>query len=134
MLRTLISKKLDSEERRLGVPLDYLRHMLRVSLRSFWTFTRILPISEHRRALPAAPYSIARMVATRDADCGTCLQIEVNLALAAGVDRALLRAVLESHPAAPAGRPGRGLPVRRGGGNRLGRRGGAAAGAGRAVG
>ncbi len=100
MLRALISKKLDSEERRLGVPLDYLRHILRVSLRSFWTFSRILPISEHRRALPPEPYYVARMVATRDADCGTCLQIEVNLALAAGVDRALLRAVLDSQPAA----------------------------------
>jgi alkylhydroperoxidase family enzyme len=98
MLRALISKKLDAEERRLGVPLDYLRHILRVSLRSFFTFARIVPIAEHRKALPPAPYHVARLVATRAEDCGTCLQIEVNLARRDGVPAEMLRAVLERAP------------------------------------
>lgn len=104
MLRALISKKLDAEERRLGVPLDYLRHILRVSLRSFFTFAKIMPISEHRKVLPPEPYYVARMVATRDEDCGTCLQIEVNLARKDGVAEEILRAVLDRAPESlPAG-------------------------------
>ncbi len=100
MLRALIGRKLDAEERRMGVPLDYLRHILRVSLRSFFTFARIVPISEHRKVLPPEPYYVARMVATRDADCGTCLQIEVNLARREGVAPELLRAVLDRETSA----------------------------------
>ena len=104
MLRALISRKLDAEEHRLGASLDYLRHILRVSLRSFFTFAKIMPISQHRKVLPAEPYYVARMVATRDEDCGTCLQIEVNLALQEGVADDLLQAVLERAPESlPAG-------------------------------
>ena len=98
MLRALIAKKLDAEERRLGVPLDYLRHILRVSLGSFFTFAKIMPISQHRKVLPPEPYYVARMVATRDEDCGTCLQIEVNLAVRDGVAGEILRAVLDRAP------------------------------------
>lgn len=98
MLRTLIAKRLDAEERRLGVPLDYLRQILRVSLRSFFTFAKIMPISDHRKVLPVEPYYVARMVATRDEDCGTCLQIEVNLAAQDGVAGEILRAVLDRSP------------------------------------
>lgn len=98
MVRRLIARKLDSEERRLGVPLDYLRYILKVSLRSFFTYARIMPIANYRKVLPAEPYYVARMVATRDEDCGTCLQIEVNLARADGVAPGILRAVLDERP------------------------------------
>ncbi len=98
VLRALISKKPEAEERRLGGPLDYLRHILRVSLRSFFTFAKIMPISEHRKVLPPEPYYVARMVATRDEDCGSCLQIEANLAVGEGVAGGILRAVLDRAP------------------------------------
>ena len=42
--------------------------------------------------------SVARIVATRDEDCGTCVQMEVNLARKAGVPAEQLRAVLERRP------------------------------------
>ncbi|HEX8181090.1 MAG TPA: hypothetical protein VF525_16200, partial [Pyrinomonadaceae bacterium] len=47
-----------------------------------------------RRRLPAAPYHVARLVATRHEDCGACVQIEVNLARKSHVPVAVLRAVL----------------------------------------
>ena len=85
MLRRLILRKLGTEERRMGVSLDYLRHILGTSFKSFFVFTKIMPISNHRRKLPVEPYYVARLVATRDEDCGTCVQIEVNLAKEEGV-------------------------------------------------
>ena len=77
MVRWLIRRKLVSVERELGVSIDYLRHILDVSLGAFFTFARIIPFAKYRRVLPPGPYHIAPIVAVRDADCGTCLQIAV---------------------------------------------------------
>jgi alkylhydroperoxidase family enzyme len=98
MIRRLILLKLASEEKTLGESLDYARHILRVSLGAFLKFMMIMPLTQHRRVLPPGPYHVARLVATRDEDCGTCVQIEVNLAKKAGLDPKTIRAVLDRHP------------------------------------
>jgi alkylhydroperoxidase family enzyme len=95
MIRAIIRAKLASVERDLGVNIDYLRHILDTSLRAFLKFTKIMPLAEYRRTLPVEPYHVARLVATRDADCGTCLQIEVNLARRDRVTHDIVRAVVE---------------------------------------
>jgi alkylhydroperoxidase family enzyme len=95
MLRWLINRRLNAAERDLGAPVDYLRHIARVSLRAFFKFVKIMPLAQYRRKLPAPLYHAARLVATQHEDCGTCVQIEVNLAKKAGVSPALLQAVLE---------------------------------------
>ena len=99
MLRTLILKRLDAEERNLGgVSLDYLRHIARTSLPSFFKFALFTPLARHRRRLPPDAYHVARLVATQHEDCGTCVQIEVNLARRAGVAANVLRAALKGEP------------------------------------
>jgi len=98
MIRFLVERKLAAAERELGGSLDYVRHILRASLGSFFKFTRLLGLAEHRRALPPAPFRVARIVAARDEDCGTCVQIEVNLARREGVDPAVLQSVLAGRP------------------------------------
>lgn len=98
MLRSLIRSRLRREERRLGGSLEYVRHILRVSLRSFFKFLRIVPLANYRRTLPPGPYHVARIVAVRDEDCGTCVQIAVNLAKEDGVSSEHLRAVLDRKP------------------------------------
>jgi len=95
MLRHMLLRRLDTEERALGVSVDYLRHILRYSLPAFLKFSLFLPLARHRRALPPAPYHIARLVATQEADCGTCVQAEVNLARRAGIGTAVLEAVIQ---------------------------------------
>jgi alkylhydroperoxidase family enzyme len=94
MLRALISRRLDAEERRAGVPLDYVRFILRTSLRSFARYALFIPMSRHRQHLPRDAYHTARIAATQAEDCGSCLQIVVNLARRDGLDRAVIRAVL----------------------------------------
>src|SRR3712207_1977077 len=98
MIRTLILKRLDKEERSLGESVDYLRHLVRTSLPAFFTFALFTPLAQHRRKLPPAPYRVARIVATRDEDCGTCVQIEVNLARKEVVPADVIRAVLNHRP------------------------------------
>jgi alkylhydroperoxidase family enzyme len=75
--------------------LDYLRHILHTSLPAFLKFSLFLPLARHRHTLPPEPYHIARLVATQEADCGTCVQAEVHLARQAGVAPAVLEAVIQ---------------------------------------
>jgi alkylhydroperoxidase family enzyme len=94
MLRWLIRKKLASEEKKLGVSLEYARHILRVSLRAFFKFLKVIPLANYYRKLPPGPYYVAQLVATRDEDCGECVQIVVNQARRAGVPATILQAAL----------------------------------------
>jgi alkylhydroperoxidase family enzyme len=98
MIRKLILKRLDQEERALGESIDYVRHLVSTSLPAFFKFALFTPLSQHRRKLPQTPYRIARIIATRDEDCGTCVQIEVNLARKEGVPADVIRAVLNDRP------------------------------------
>lgn len=95
MIRTIIGNRLDAEEHALGASLDYVRDMLHTSLGAFFKFAMFLPLSRHRKALPRTAYHVARIVATRDADCGTCVQIEVNLARSDDVPSDMIRSVLD---------------------------------------
>src|SRR5262245_27637682 len=94
MLRRFILGRIAAAERELGVPLDYCRYMIRVSLRASLRFAKFLAVDEYRRVLPPVPLYVARIVAVRDEDCGTCVQIAVNQAKKAGVPADVLRAVL----------------------------------------
>lgn len=95
----LAHRAVDAAERDLGVPLDYLRHIADTSLAAFVKFGLFTPLSKHRQHLPAAPYHLARLVATQHEDCGTCVQIEVTNALRAGVPEPLVRAAVEGREA-----------------------------------
>lgn len=100
MIRKLILNRLDKDERFLGESLDYVRHILRTSLTAFFKFALFTPLAQHRQKLPPTPYRIARLVAVQDEDCGTCVQIEVNLARQDGIPADVIRAVLANRPEA----------------------------------
>jgi alkylhydroperoxidase family enzyme len=96
--RNRILHRLDTQERFTGVSADYLRHIARTSLPAFRRFARFFPLSRYRKALPADAAAVAKIVATRDEDCGTCVQIQVNLAKKAGVPADILRAAVNARP------------------------------------
>jgi alkylhydroperoxidase family enzyme len=98
MLRTIILRKLAAEERKLGESIDYVRFILRTSLGAFLRFAKIFPIAQYRKRLPVDAKHVAQIVASRDEDCGTCVQIGVNLARAEGVPLDVLRAVIAGEP------------------------------------
>jgi alkylhydroperoxidase family enzyme len=94
MLRWLIGRKLDAEEKKLGESIDYIRHVVAVSPGAFFRFCSILPFANSRKVLPTDAWFVAQIVAAHDEDCGTCVQIVVNLARRERVDPALLRAAV----------------------------------------
>jgi alkylhydroperoxidase family enzyme len=100
MLRNLIARRISVEERRASVPLDYVRFILRTSLAAFAKYALFIPIARHRRCLPAEALHTARLIATQMEDCGTCVQIVVNVARADGVAPAIIEAVLAHQPEA----------------------------------
>jgi alkylhydroperoxidase family enzyme len=96
MLNSFINWRLTVAERRMGFPVEYLRHILRVSRRAFFAFTKIMPLANYRRVLPLDALHVARLTTLSYEDCGTCLQGEVNLAKRDGVDLSIIQAILNA--------------------------------------
>lgn len=94
MFGFVVKSKIRSSEKRLGVSMDYLRHMYEHAPNAFWKFSKMMPAAQYREKLPAAPYHVARLVATQHEDCGPCVQIVVNLAKEDSVEPAILQAAL----------------------------------------
>lgn len=98
MLRRLIHWRISAAEKLLGVPADYMRHMVDVSVPAFLRFVKIMPLANYRRNVPATAWHVARLVAVRAEDCGSCVQIEVNLAKRDKVPTTVIEAVLAERP------------------------------------
>lgn len=82
------------QEAALGVDLDYLRSIADTSTRAFAKFGLAGPLLGHRQHVGPMPWHLARLAATRVQDCGTCVQVVVNAALAEGVPAAVLHDAL----------------------------------------
>ncbi len=98
LVRRFVFSRLAAFERATGTSADYARWMANVSLRAFFKFAKLGTLARYRRVLSPEVSSVAHIVAARDADCGSCVQIAVNFALRDGVSRDVLRAVLDRRP------------------------------------
>lgn len=98
MLRYLIGRQINALEKKLGASLEYLRHVLRVSIGEVLRLRKMGRLANQRKSLPAAPFHVARLVAVMAEDCGDCVKIELTLARQAGVPPEILKAVVESRP------------------------------------
>jgi hypothetical protein len=65
MLRWLINRKLDSEEKKLGESVDYIRHIVDVSPGAFFRFASILTFANSRKTLSKDAWFVAQLVARR---------------------------------------------------------------------
>lgn len=95
MIRLVVRARLAREERRLGAPLEYVRFILDASLRLFLRFAKLLGMADCRRAAPPDAFHAACLVASQREDCGTCLQIGVNMARRDGLSPAIVSAILD---------------------------------------
>lgn len=96
MLKHLVHRLLDHQERRLGASMDWLRDLYAVSPRGFWQFARMRGMLYHREALPERVWAVAHLAAAQCEDCGPCVDISMRLARQAGVEEREIRAVLEA--------------------------------------
>jgi hypothetical protein len=94
MLKRLGHRWLRHFSRRYQYDTTYLEELLDCSTMVFLKFSALHLLSSHRRGIPVAPWSAARIRATMHEDCGPCTQLVCNMALEAGVDPAVIAAVV----------------------------------------
>ena len=97
MLRWFIKKRLDAEEKKLGESLDYLRYITDKDSPAMLRLASIGPFANSRKTLPCDAWYAAQLIALQHEDCGTCLQIGVNLARKDGVDVQTIESVLDGN-------------------------------------
>lgn len=91
MIRWFMNRRLNQAQQYLGVPVDEMRYILKHSVKAFLACGGLTKISQYHETLPADVYATAKVAAYRQEDCGSCLQITVNLARKAGVPAELIR-------------------------------------------
>lgn len=94
-MNPLLERAVARQEAELGVPLDYLRTLGETSPGMVLKMAAFAPLAGHRKATPPDLWHLARLAATRVQDCGTCVQVVVNQALADGVPTSTLRSALD---------------------------------------
>ncbi|MGE0388079.1 MAG: hypothetical protein AB7Q97_25420 [Gammaproteobacteria bacterium] len=94
MIRALGHRMIRRLEHRFDYDAAYMHEILDASTPAFLKFALAQSMFGHREALPAEAAFAARFVALRAHDCGSCLQLAVDMALAAGVTVGAVRAIL----------------------------------------
>lgn len=79
---------------------SYMKHMLIVSPSAFFKFAALTELAQHREAAPEEALYAAKLVGALAEDCGSCMQLVVNMAREAHVSSACIEAVLTRDRAA----------------------------------
>lgn len=74
----------------------YLMKLLEDSPGAFEAFSGAEGMSAYRRALPIDAHYVARVATMRVEDCGPCTELNLKMAVEAGVDRELLETLLHT--------------------------------------
>ena len=85
-------------ESRIGVKFDYIHKMADTRLSLLARYNRLFGLVDPNKHCPPAAYHTARLRGALAADCGTCVEAEINLASSAGLDTKLIRDVLRGNP------------------------------------
>jgi len=80
--------------RRYGYDVSYMEHMLRVSSSAFFKFSKLNGLASHQEAAPRDAIFAAKLVGAIVEDCGPCVQLVVNMAREAGVEKTQINAIL----------------------------------------
>ena len=93
MLKAILRRTIARFERTWSYDASYMRDLLDLSSTAFIQFGMVTALGRRREA-PAVALAAAGIVGTLAEDCGPCTQIGVDIATKAGVDPAILRAIL----------------------------------------
>ncbi|MFV1530106.1 MULTISPECIES: hypothetical protein [unclassified Phaeobacter] len=94
MLKKVAHFLIRRAERRIGVSLDYAHAIADTDLGLLARYNRVFGFLDPNRQLPAAAYHAARLTGALSADCGSCVEAEINLAKSAGLSPELIRSIL----------------------------------------
>lgn len=72
-------------ERRMGVQFDYVHQIAKTDFGLLRRYNKLFGFLDPNTKVPAQVYHAARLRGALSADCGTCVEAEINLARNAGV-------------------------------------------------
>ncbi|MEO8706768.1 MAG: hypothetical protein ABI867_42470 [Kofleriaceae bacterium] len=101
MLKWIVRNRLAAFEKKFDYDMSYVRHLLATDARAFFAFAKVMKLGEYRRDIPKDVYWAAKLTGTITEDCGPCTQLLVTMALADGVDPAVIRSVFTADAAMP---------------------------------
>ena len=94
MIRLILHSTIRRFERRYDYDATYMHAILEASIPAFVKFALAQTMSAHREGVSPDALFAARIAAVRFEDCGPCAQLVVNMALEAGVEPAMVRAIV----------------------------------------
>lgn len=75
---------------------SYMVELAEASLGAYQAFAAAQALGDYRSALPLDAHWVAGISTTLAEDCGACAQLGLKMAVQQGVDRALLRTLIET--------------------------------------
>jgi hypothetical protein len=94
MLKWFLRRRIAAFERTWNYDASYIREMIDIDPRALMVFGKVQALSKYRKDVPPAPYCAAGVIAAMSEDCGPCTQLGIDMAERAGVDPAILRAIV----------------------------------------
>jgi len=91
-----IHESLDQFSAHYGYDADYLKKMASWSPEAFAAYESAQGLGGAMGALPLEAQFVAKVTAMQGEDCGACAQLNLKMAVEAGVSRELLRTLIES--------------------------------------
>ena len=82
-------------EAHVGQTLTYLRDLAEHNTEGLAKFLNFMPLAYHRAEASNEELAVVKLATMVNEDCGPCLQINIRLAIMAGVNPELVRAVVE---------------------------------------
>ena len=98
MFKWLMHKGTRAFERQWNYDASYVHELIDIDPRAAWMFQRATGLGKYRKDVPLEALFAAGITAVRSEDCGPCTQLGVAMAEKAGVDPAVLRAILTENP------------------------------------
>ena len=99
MIKYFAERGLEGFSKRYGYDVTYMRHMLDVSPAVFYKFAKVMELARHHESVPKDALYAAKIVGAVAEDCGPCAQLNVDMALEAGVAPEQVEAILKRAPA-----------------------------------
>lgn len=88
-------------EKRIGVTLDYVREIAKTDFGLLMRYNKLFGFLDPNRHTPKDAYHVARIRGALAADCGTCVEVEINLARQSGLDEATIDRALTGENLTP---------------------------------
>lgn len=89
------ARQIDEFEKHYQYDASYMRKLLETSPSGYEKFNATMPLVAHQELLDAESYWVARLAAMKSEDCSECLQLNVRMALEAGINKEIITAAVK---------------------------------------